>query len=149
MISRYAFTGFLTGLLSNVLHNGLYSTSLMVGVFFFQLFLSALLLSLKQHLFIKLKSACTYQNLTGNAVKDANSEMNKMFIYDRMNNAKCQMTSHTNPHAYLKEQRMKLLVLWSGLCCYTEGWGGKCSEILVAIKLLYNLRVNKAFTHNP
>ena len=37
-------------------------------------------------------------------------------------------------------------VLWSGLCCYTEGWGGKCSEILATIKLLYNPRVNKVFT---
>ena len=41
---------------------------------------------------------------------------------------------------------MKFLVLWSGLCCYTEGWGGKCSEILATIKLLYNPRVNKVFT---
>ena len=38
--------------------------------------------------------------------------------------------------------------LWSGLCCYTEGWGGKCSEILATIKLLYNPRVNKVFTHS-
>ena len=38
-------------------------------------------------------------------------------------------------------------VLWSGLCCYTEGWGGKCSEILATIKLLYNPRVSKVFTH--
>ena len=37
-------------------------------------------------------------------------------------------------------------MLWSGLCCYTEGWGGKCSEILAMIKLLYNPRVNKVFT---
>ena len=29
-----------------------------------------------------------------------------------------------------------LMVLRSGLCCYTEGWGGKCSEILAMIKLL-------------
>ena len=36
--------------------------------------------------------------------------------------------------------------VWSGLCCYTEGWGGKCSEILATIKLLYNPRVNKVFT---
>ena len=44
---------------------------------------------------------------------------------------------------------MKFPVLWSGLCCYTEGWGGKCSEILATIKLLYNPRVNKVFTiHN-
>ena len=41
---------------------------------------------------------------------------------------------------------MKFPVLWSGLCCYTEGWGGKCSEILATIKLLYNPRVNKVFT---
>ena len=41
---------------------------------------------------------------------------------------------------------MKFPVLWSGLCCYTEGWGGKCSEILAMIKLLYNPRVNKVFT---
>ena len=41
---------------------------------------------------------------------------------------------------------MKFPVLWSGLCCYTEGWGGKCSEILATIKLLYNRRVNKGFT---
>ena len=43
---------------------------------------------------------------------------------------------------------MKFPVLWSGLCCYTEGWGGKCSEILATIKLLYNPRVNKVFTHS-
>ena len=43
---------------------------------------------------------------------------------------------------------MKLPVLWSGLCCYTEGWGGKCSEILATIKLLYSPRVNKVFTHS-
>ena len=42
---------------------------------------------------------------------------------------------------------MKFPVLWSGLCCYTEGWGGKCSEILATIKLLYNPRVNKVFRH--
>ena len=41
---------------------------------------------------------------------------------------------------------MKFLVLWSGLCCYTEGWGGKCSEIFATIKLLYNPRVNIVFT---
>ena len=42
---------------------------------------------------------------------------------------------------------MKFPVLWPGLCCYTEaGWGGKCSEILATIKLLYNPRVNKVFT---
>ena len=41
---------------------------------------------------------------------------------------------------------MKFPVLWSGFCCYTEGWGGKCSEILATIKLLYNPRVNKVFT---
>ena len=41
---------------------------------------------------------------------------------------------------------MKFPVLWSGLCCYTKGWGGKCSEILATIKLLYNPRVNKVFT---
>ena len=41
---------------------------------------------------------------------------------------------------------MKFPVLRSGLCCYTEGWGGKCSEILATIKLLYNPRVNKVFT---
>ena len=35
----------------------------------------------------------------------------------------------------------------SGLCCYTDGWGGKCSEILAMIKLLYNPRVNKVFIH--
>ena len=29
---------------------------------------------------------------------------------------------------------------------FTEGWGGKCSEILATIKLLYNPRVNKEFT---
>ena len=40
---------------------------------------------------------------------------------------------------------MKFPVLWSGLCCYTEVWGGKCSEILATIKLLYNPRVNKVF----
>ena len=40
---------------------------------------------------------------------------------------------------------MKFPVLWSGLCCYTEGWGGKCSEILATIKLLYNPRVNRVF----
>ena len=39
-------------------------------------------------------------------------------------------------------------MLWSGLCCYTEGWGGKCSEILATIKLLYNPRVNKVFTNS-
>ena len=38
-------------------------------------------------------------------------------------------------------------MLWSGLCCYTEGWGGKCSEILATIKLLYNPRVNKYSLH--
>ena len=37
-------------------------------------------------------------------------------------------------------------VLWSGLCCYTEGWAEKCSEVLATINLLYNLRVNKVFT---
>ena len=42
---------------------------------------------------------------------------------------------------------MKFLVLWSGLCCYTEGLGEKCLEILAMIKLLYNPRVNKVFTH--
>ena len=41
---------------------------------------------------------------------------------------------------------MKFPLLWSGLCCYTEGWGGKCSEILATIKLNYNPRVNKVFT---
>ena len=41
---------------------------------------------------------------------------------------------------------MKFPVSWPGLCCYTEGWGGKCSEILATIKLLYNPRVNKVFT---
>ena len=43
---------------------------------------------------------------------------------------------------------MKFPVLWSGLCCYTEGWGGKCSEILATIKLLYNARLNKVFIHS-
>ena len=43
---------------------------------------------------------------------------------------------------------MKFPVLWSGLCCYTEGWSGKCSEILATIKLLYNPRVNKVLTHS-
>ena len=42
---------------------------------------------------------------------------------------------------------MKFLVLWSGLCCYTEGLGEKCLEILAMIKLLYNPRVNKVFIH--
>ena len=37
---------------------------------------------------------------------------------------------------------MKFPVLWSGLCCLSEGWGGKCSEILATIKLLDNPRVN-------
>ena len=32
---------------------------------------------------------------------------------------------------------------------YTEGWGGKCSEILATIKLLYNPRVNKVFSIQP
>ena len=41
---------------------------------------------------------------------------------------------------------MKFPVLWSGLCCQSEGWGGKCSEILATIKLLYNPRVNIVFT---
>ena len=41
---------------------------------------------------------------------------------------------------------MKFPVLWSGLCCYTEGLDGKCSEILATIKLLYNPRVHKVFT---
>ena len=34
----------------------------------------------------------------------------------------------------------------TGLCCYTEGWGGKCSEILATIKLLYNPRVNNKYS---
>ena len=36
-------------------------------------------------------------------------------------------------------------MVWS--CCYTEGWGGKCSEILATMKLLQYPRVNKVFTH--
>ena len=48
-----------------------------------------------------------------------------------------------------KEWGMKFPVLWSGLCCYAEGWGGKCSEILATIKLPYNPRVNKVFTFSP
>ena len=43
---------------------------------------------------------------------------------------------------------MGVLPLWSGLCCHTEGWGGKCTEILATIKLLYNPRVNKVFTQS-
>ena len=43
---------------------------------------------------------------------------------------------------------MKFPVLWYGLCCFTEGWYGKCSEILARMKLLYNPRVNKIFTHS-
>ena len=43
---------------------------------------------------------------------------------------------------------MKFPVLWSGLCCSSEGWGGKCSEILATITLLYNPRVNIVFTFN-
>ena len=45
-----------------------------------------------------------------------------------------------------KRTHMKFPVLWSGLCCYSEGWGGKCSEILATTELLYNPRVNKVFT---
>ena len=41
---------------------------------------------------------------------------------------------------------MKFPVLWSGVCRYTEGWGGKGLEILATIKLLYNPRVNEVFT---
>ena len=41
---------------------------------------------------------------------------------------------------------MKFLVLWPGLCWCTEGWGGKCWEILATVKLLYNPRVNIVFT---
>ena len=36
------------------------------------------------------------------------------------------------------------VVVWPLLL--SEGWGGKCSEILATIKLLYNPRVNKVFT---
>ena len=43
---------------------------------------------------------------------------------------------------------MKFQVLWSGLCCYAKGWGGKCSEILAKIKLRLSPRVNKVFTHS-
>ena len=43
---------------------------------------------------------------------------------------------------------MKFPVWWSGLCCSSEGWGGKCSELLAAIKLLYNPRVNIVFTNS-
>ena len=32
---------------------------------------------------------------------------------------------------------MKFPLLWSGLCCCTKGWGGKCSEILATMKLLW------------
>ena len=35
------------------------------------------------------------------------------------------------------------VVVWPLLL--SEGWGGKCSEILATIKLLYNPRVNKVF----
>ena len=35
-------------------------------------------------------------------------------------------------------------MLWSDLCCNTE----KSLEILAYIELLYNLRVNKVFTHS-
>ena len=41
---------------------------------------------------------------------------------------------------------MKFQVLCSGLCCYTEGWGGKCSDAFATIKLLKNPRANKVFT---
>ena len=43
---------------------------------------------------------------------------------------------------------MKFPVLWSSLCCSSEVWGGKCSEIhvLATIKLLYNPKVNIVFT---
>ena len=41
---------------------------------------------------------------------------------------------------------MKFPVLCSGLCWYTESWGGKCSQILATIMLLYNARENKVFT---
>ena len=51
-------------------------------------------------------------------------------------------------HAYSKEQGMKFPLFCSGLCGYTEGWGGKCSEILATVELLYNPRVNKVFTHS-
>ena len=43
---------------------------------------------------------------------------------------------------------MKFPVLWSGLCCWSEGWGGKFSEILATIKLLHNTRVNKVYSHS-
>ena len=36
------------------------------------------------------------------------------------------------------------VVVWPLLL--SEGWGGKCSEILATIKLLYNPRVNIVFT---
>ena len=37
-----------------------------------------------------------------------------------------------------KTTEMRVMVLWSGLCLlYCHGWGGKCSEILAMIKLLY------------
>ena len=36
------------------------------------------------------------------------------------------------------------VVVWP-LLLPAEGWGGKCSEILATIKLLYNPRVNKVF----
>ena len=35
------------------------------------------------------------------------------------------------------------VVVWPLLL--SKGWGGKCSEILATIKLLYNPRVNKVF----
>ena len=41
---------------------------------------------------------------------------------------------------------MKFQVLCTGLCCYTEGWGGKYSDTFATIKLLKNPRANKVFT---